>query len=658
MGRILNMTIEPKIFTEVKEILKGFGQTYLTEDGALKRSKLTEDLDNYVPLLMKELLSSEIVRQSYVEEIKVGDKTHEIFKLNQFVELFTYKQYWEDSYTKFSNKIGLTAGGKFIDETADVVLDFPFKDCVLKAGMSKEDAKDSDEAFLNEVIAKTEIDTLLEPKIFVNATRYDKEHLVGQPTDTFSEQDNLIIKGNNLIALHSIKARYAGKVKCIYIDPPYNTGNDSFNYNDNFNHSAWLTFMKNRLEIARELLSDDGSVFVHLDKNEVHYLSVLMDGIFGRKNYIETITVVNNPRGRDYGGIANVNEFILAYRKSDATQLNLMQDSEKKFKYKDELGGFDVLELRNRNSAFHKQNRPNLHYSVFINPDKEDENGFCPISLKKSEEFSVELFPRKSQQGVELVWRWGKPLLSENLNINAIAKKNSDGTFSLMQKYRKNETMARSLWQGTNYNSFEKGTNHLKELFGGEKVFSFPKPESTLKTVFEIGSKEGDLVLDFFAGSATTMATAMKMKRRFIGIEQMDYINTVSVERLKKVIDGEQGGISKAVNWQGGGSFVYAELFEKNQGYLKDVLSSSDTAELNAVYQRMVDGGADFDFRIDLKKFDEEKSELSFEKQKEFLLKIIDKNQLYYQYSEIEDEDVREWVSESDLGFNQEFYGE
>ena len=218
MGRILNMTIEPKIFTEVKEILKGFGQTYLTEDGALKRSKLTEDLDNYVPLLMKELLSSELVRQSYVEEVKVGDKTHEIFKLNQFVELFTYKQYWEDSYTKFSNKIGLTAGGKFIDETADVVLDFPFKDCVLKAGMSKEDAKDSDEAFLNEVIAKTEIDTLLEPKIFVNATRYDKEHLEGQPTDTFSAQDNLIIKGNNLIALHSIKARYSGKVKCIYID--------------------------------------------------------------------------------------------------------------------------------------------------------------------------------------------------------------------------------------------------------------------------------------------------------------------------------------------------------------------------------------------------------------------------------------------------------
>ena len=201
-------------------------------------------------------------------------------------------------------------------------------------------------------------------------------------------------------------------------------------------------------------------------------------------------------------------------------------------------------------------------------------------------------------------------------------------------------------------------TNEIKNLFGGEKIFETPKPEALLKDIIHSATIEGDLVLDFFMGSATTQSVALKMKRRFIGIEQMDYINTVSVERLKKVIDGEQGGVSKAVDWQGGGSFVYAELFEKNQGYLKDLLSASDTAELNAVYKRMVNDGADFDFRVDLKKFEDEKSELSFEKQKEFLLKVIDKNQLYYQYSEMEDEDVRELVSESDLRFNQEFYGD
>ncbi len=644
------MTIEPKIFTEVKEILKRFGQTYLTEGGALKRSKLTEDLDNYVPLLMKELLSSELVRQSYVEEIKVGDKTHEIFKLNQFVELFTYKQYWEDSYTKFSNKIGLTAGGKFIDETADVVLDFPFKDCVLKAGMSKEDAKDSDEAFLNEVIAKTEIDTLLEPKIFVNATRYDKEHLEGQPTDTFSEQDNLIIKGNNLIALHSIKARYAGKVKCIYIDPPYNTGNDSFNYNDNFNHSAWLTFMKNRLEIARELLSDDGVMFVSIDRNEFAETKVLLDEIFNNQ-YLGTVINVSTPNGRDYGSFAQTHDYIHVYSKNlGNVKTYALDSSEEKFKLEDECSKYYLHPLFNSNSAFSNINRPNLYYPFYASEKGE-------ISLEKSEKYSIEIYPPKSQtDGTQFVWRWGKEKSQANMATELVAQQKSDRTWRIAQKMRPQKQIPRTVWQDAKYSN-RRGTEELQKLFS-DKVFSFPKPENLLKEILDISTKEGDIVLDFHMGSATTQSVAMKMKRRFIGIEQMDYINTVSVERLKKVIDGEQGGISKAVNWQGGGSFVYAELMEKNQGYLKDLLSSSDTTELNAVYQRMVNDGADFDFRVDLKKFEDEKSELDFEKQKEFLLKIIDKNQLYYQYSEMEDEDVRELVSESDLKFNKGFYGE
>jgi Adenine specific DNA methylase Mod len=637
MGRILNMTIEPKIFTEVKGILKGFGQTYLTEDGALKRSKLTEDLDNYVPLLMKELLSSELVRQFYVEDIKVGDKTHEIFKLNQFVELFTYKQYWEDSYTKFSNKIGLTAAGKFIDETADVVLDFPFKDCVLKAGMSKEDAKDSDEAFLNEVIAKTEIDTLLEPKIFVNATRYDKEHLEGQPTDTFSEQDNLIIKGNNLIALHAMKARYAGKVKCIYIDPPYNTGNDSFNYNDNFNHSAWLTFMKNRLEIARELLSDDGSIFINIDDDEGHYLKLLADGIFGRENFINTViwekkyTVANDAKWFS----DNHDLIFVCAKNKEGWRPNLLP----------------------RTKEMNK---------AYKNPDDHPKGPWksTPLHAKSGSDSNFSytfLNGVKWQPPVGTYPRFSKNRLKELEEDNAIWF-GKDGTSIPSRKTFLSELTNQGVPSKTIWNFSEVGHNHeaieeIKKLgFSGE--FDTPKPKRLLQRILTLGTNENDIVLDFFMGSATTQAVAMKMKRRFIGIEQMDYINTVSVERLKKVIDGEQGGISKAVNWQGGGSFVYAELMEKNQGYLKDLLSASDATELNAVYQRMVNDGADFDFRVDLKKFEDEKSELNFEKQKEFLRKIIDKNQLYYQYSEIDDEDVRELVSESDLRFNQEFYGD
>ncbi len=644
--------METKLNHEIRTVLEKFDSKYII-DGIINKNQVIRDLDQYDAELVAEILTNEELKKRFT--LNVAGAT--IIKVNDFIEVFEQDEYWQDSYTKYSKKIGLTINGKFLDETSEVVLDFPYKDTVLKASMSKEDIDEliSEEPFLNEMIAQDEIDTLLDKKVLANAKRYTKDNI--EDTSFFSE-DNLIIKGNNLLALHTIKEQYLSKVKLIYLDPPYNTGKDSFIYNDKFNHSTWLTFIKNRLDIAKELLSDEGIIFVHLDKNEVHYLAVLMDEIFGRKNYVETITIVNNPRGRDYGGIANVNEFILVYKKSEESELNLIEDSSKHFKYKDGLGGFDILELRNRNSAFHKGNRPNLHYAIYIDPNSEDENGFYSISIKKDEKHVVELFPRQSRNGVELVWRWGKPLLAENANINAVAKKNSDGTYSLMQKYRKNQTMARSLWQGTAYNSFEKGTNHLKDIFNGEKVFSFPKPESTLKTVIEIGSNEGDLILDFFMGSGTTASAAMKMNRRFIGIEQMDYINTVSVPRLQKVIEGEQGGISKEVNWQGGGSFVYAELMEKNTGFIKEIINAQNMIELQVIFKRMMET-ADFDFRVNLTEI--QKDDLwqqSLDDQKRILIKVIDKNQLYYNYSEIDDENVRDLISDNDYAFNKSFYAD
>lgn len=643
--------METKLNHEIRTVLEKFDSKYFI-DGIINKNQVIRDLDQYDAELVAEILTNEELKKRFT--LNVAGAT--IIKVNDFIEVFEQDEYWQDSYTKYSKKIGLTANGKFLDETSEVILDFPYKDTILKASMSKEDIDEIlAEPFLNEVIAQDEIDTLLDKKILVNAKRYTADSI--EDTNFFNE-GNLIIKGNNLLALHAIKEQYLSKVKLIYLDPPYNTGKDSFIYNDKFNHSTWLTFIKNRLEIARELLSDEGIIFIHLDKNEVHYLAVLMDEIFGRKNYVETITIVNNPRGRDYGGIANVNEFILVYKKSEESELNLIEDSSKQFKYKDGLGGFDILELRNRNSAFHKGNRPNLHYAIYIDPNSEDENGFYSISIKKDEKHVVELFPRQSRNGVELVWRWGKPLLAENANINAVAKKNSDGTYSLMQKYRKNQTMARSLWQGTAYNSFEKGTNHLKDIFNGEKVFSFPKPESTLKTVIEIGSNEGDLILDFFMGSGTTASAAMKMNRRFIGIEQMDYINTVSVPRLQKVIEGEQGGISKEVNWQGGGSFIYAELMEKNTGFIKEIINAQNVIELQVIFKRMMET-ADFDFRVNLAEI--QKDDLwqqSLDDQKRILIKVIDKNQLYYNYSEIDDENVRDLISDNDYAFNKSFYAD
>lgn len=648
--------IDSKIMETTKSILKEFGNTYFSDKGTLKRNKVIEDLDAYTPMLMKALLANQLIHDTYTESVVIDDKSVEIFKLNQFIEMFTYKEYWQDSYTKFENKIGLTAGGKFIDETADIVLDFPFKDTVLKAGMTKEDQKDTDEPFLHETIAKAEIDQLLEPKIFVNATKYDQENLDGVSTDKFDDE-NLIIKGNNLIALHSLKQQYAGKVKLIYLDVPYNTGNDSFGYNDKFNHSAWLTFLKNRLEISYELLSDSGSIFVQLDDHEVKYLGVLLDEIFGRDNFVELITIVNNPRGRDYGGIANMHEFLFVYKKSPNTVLNPIVDSQKKFPYKDKFGPYEIRELRNRNTAFNSDNRPNLFYPIFADPNSADENNFYEVSEIESEQFSIEILPKKSS-GIQTVWRWGKAKLSDNKGKNVVARPMKDGGWSIQEKYRKNTVMARSVWWDKEVNS-ERGTIHLKELLGG-KFFAFPKPEGTLKRIIEIATNKDDLVLDFFMGSSTTQAVAMKMNRRFIGIEQMDYIKTVSVERLKKVIAGEQGGISKDVNWQGGGSFVYAELMEKNQGYLKDVQHAETTKQLENVVNRMIAGGADFDFRVDVEKVmqDPEYQAMSLADKKQLMVKVIDKNQLYYAYSDMEDRDVQELMSESDIAFNKSFYGE
>ena len=193
------------------------------------------------------------------------------------------RQFLPDSYTRYKNKIGLVnSRDEYISTSKDVVLVFPYKDCVLEGGQTKEDQK-RDEIFYNETLAPDEVDRLLYPKVFMNAKRYTADGV--ESITEFKDTDNLIIKGNNLLAIASLLKRYEGQVNLIYIDPPYNTGNDSFKYNDSFNHSTWLTFMKNRLEIAKKLLANNGSIYVQIDNNELHYLKVLMDEIFGVENF-------------------------------------------------------------------------------------------------------------------------------------------------------------------------------------------------------------------------------------------------------------------------------------------------------------------------------------------------------------------------------------
>ena len=591
--------VESKIIQRVREILNSneeLREKYITDRGGVKRNLVSQDIKKYDEKLLTSLLNDDLIKKSYTSII---DGTT-IFKADEFSEMFLYKGYWEDSYTKFSNKIGLTSSGKFIDESTDVVLDFPYKDTVLKAGMSKEDIEKKDlepnEPFLNETLAKPEIDELFEPKILVNAKKYDKDgnHKVTE----FSEKDNLIVKGNNLIALHSLEKRYAGKIKLIYIDVPFNTKNDSFKYNDNFTRSTWLTFMQNRLQIAKNLLAPDGSIFVHLDENESHYLKVLMDEIFGEDKFI--------------------NEIIWRYR----TYIGQVKD------YFPKKHDSIFWYIKNKRPTFKKSNVGNYEdtpdynrWKKYLNENGEIIYGNHP---KTDSRFSAYLRKYKRQYG--------------NPKIGDVIYKNSGYVVD-------------DVWDDIIALDAKNKTERVKEFSG-----SGQKPEALIQRIISSVTDKNDIVLDFFMGSATTQAVAMKMGRRFIGIEQMDYINSISVPRLQKVIDGEQGGISKAVNWQGGGSFVYVELMEKNQGYLDDISSASNLNELNKVYDRMKEN-VDFDFRVDLDLFEKKKSTFSFERQQEELRKIIDKNQLYYNEANIDDKNVHDILSDDDYQFNKSFYG-
>lgn len=647
--------IEPKIIEHIKKVLMTFDDKYMDNE-KIKRNILINDLDKYDADLMAALLSDSLIRDTYTE--KIADV--EIFKVNQFIEMLEYKDYLEDSYTKFKNKIGLTAGGKFIGESSDVVLDFPFKDCVLKASMSREDMDDTDEVFLNEVIAKSEIDELFDPKILVNTKKFDKEgeHEVTE----FCDDDNLVIKGNNLIALHSIKKRYAGKVKLIFIDPPYNTGNDSFKYNDRFNHSSWLTFMKNRLEIARDLLSEDGVILIQISFHNYPYLRILADEIFGKDNHIfDMNTLVRHPErnltaDKDFNDVI---EYTLMYSKRSTFQMpkKKKRKTVDKYVYDIKLAEVpnEILNLGNKKVEVY------LPQNYVIKKREADQSLLHRETVRGS-------IREKNSSGRFYVANL-EPLSSDYpyQTLFKVGGIGDDGLgyryFELPKKGNKNGAYYQGMPQSSNYTytPYPNFVDYVSDYnsVNKEGIYEYrngKKPENYIKFYIDLFTSPNDLILDFFMGSATTQAVAMKMNRHFIGIEQMDYINEVSVPRLQKVIAGEQGGISKDVNWQGGGSFVYAELMEKNTGYLKEIINAKEDRELDKIFNRMKEFG-DLDFRIDLEKFAEEKSQLSLDEQKEMLIKIIDKNQLYYNYSEIDDEDVRDLLLDNDYQFNKSFYG-
>ncbi|RVY94435.1 site-specific DNA-methyltransferase [Helicobacter pylori] len=511
-----------------------------------------------------------------------------VFNQEALLECLEIKEL-EKSFTRFKNKIGLYSQGGLIKSSELVVLNFPFKDNVL-LGNAKDNSTKSNELFYHEILHKKEIDTLLNKKALCRFEMHGEGDLQSALKD---KNTNYLIKGNNLIALHSLKKKFAKQVKCIYIDPPYNTGNDSFNYNDNFNHSSWLVFMKNRLEAAREFLSDDGSIYINLDYNEVHYCKVLMDEIFKRENFRSEIIwrmgFLSGYKTAAKKYIRN-HDTILFYSKSDNYLFN-----------KTYIENKDFLPLLTKNEV---------------------QNAFKKFSFPQEKVDDFLTFINHENRG---------------------------------EKYPLEDTWNSNKWDKLNSIAIDSSVSRVDETIAiDDENFKGQKPESLIQRILEVSTQENDLVLDFFAGSGTTCAVAHKMKRRYIGIEQMDYIETITKERLKKVIEGEQGGISKKCNFKGGGSFVYAELKEVNLEIKKQILNAKSASECLKIFN---DLNERFLKRTDCKMDEihsEEFQKLDLNEQKRKYCASLDSNEDYLNLGDI-DEDAWE-IDGITKKYNEIFY--
>lgn len=395
----------------------------------------------------------------------------------------------------------------------------------------------------------------------VNANTPSKNTLrpIKEKSVDFDNTKNIYIEGDNLEVLKILQESYLNKIKCIYIDPPYNTGSD-FIYNDKFSkseneeliesgqidedgnrmisnnqsngkfHSDWLSMMFSRLKLARNLLSKDGLIFVSIDDNEQANLKKVCDEIFGEKNFIGIFCINSTPNARDYGHIGKMHEYALFYAKNiDFAKSNMIPEEDKKFTYSDEIGGFNIHPLYNSNEAFTPANRPNLYYPFYVNPNSKTKDGFYEIGLENRTGW-IEVYPPKSvKNGVQFVWRWGKEEKSRaNLNKEIVGYK-VDNEFKIVQKMRNSAKLIRSFLYDGGYTS-RKGTAEVEEIIGS-KIFSFPKPVELIKLFLKSGSNEDSIVLDFFSGSGTTAQAVMELNnedngnRRFILVQLPEKID-------------------------------------------------------------------------------------------------------------------------------------
>ena len=634
------------LYHELEQLLR-MNSRYCMDDGTLLKNRIVEDALSLNPLLVKLLLGNDKIKAVFFQDVE-GVVVFDKVKFQRFV---SDTQFLGGSYTMFKNKIGLTdENGRFINESREVVLSWPYKDCVLEGGQTKEEAK-RNEVFWNETLAPDEVNRLTEPKVFSHFKRYDKdgEHEVEHLTNA----DNFIIKGNNLLALHSLKKKYAGKVKLIYIDPPYffrkSPSSDTFKYNSNFRLSTWLTFMRDRLECAKDLLQTSGTIWINMGDDGMHYLKMVADQVFGSEHFVGTL-----PR-RTRSGKSDVPfnfsqdfDWLLVYTNVDEKKSVMGRTVERTYYETDDFPGkpWRLADLTSQKTA---QERENSFFTM-VDPKTGKE---YPPSEKRTWCVTKDTFQYHYNRGyivfpddydfLKISKPYGRKFKYED---DANGKLSSVISDCQIQQFLKS-----LLYDCKN----EAGNDEIDKLFGRDE-FGYAKPENLIKTIMEVTTQEGDLVMDFFSGSGTTAAVAHKMKRHYIGCEQIDNQIELNKNRLVQVIAGEQGGVSKAVGWQGGGSFVYCELAKANAKFADEIEMAATTQQLEEIWTRMK--STDYlNYKVNIKDVDENVTSfetLSLEDQKRFLIECLDKNLLYVPLSDIDSDEYG--VTDEDKRLTREFY--
>lgn len=634
------------LYHELEQLLR-MNSRYCMDDGRLLKNQIVEDALSIQPLLVKELLGNEKMKKVFftdVEGVMVFDK----IKFQRFV---SDTQFLGGSYTMFKNKIGLAnENGRFVSESREVVLSWPYKDCMLEGGQTKEDAK-RNEVFWNETLAPDEVNRLTEPKVFSNFKRYDKEgeHQV----DHLSDNDNLIIKGNNLLALHSLKKKYAGQVKLIYIDPPYyfrkKLSTDTFKYNSIFHLSTWLTFMRDRLECAKHLLAPSGTIWIHMGDEGMHYLKLVADQVFGINHFIGTL-----PR-RTRNGKSDVPfnfsqdfDWLLVYTNVEESQAVMGRAVERKYYTTEDYPGkpWRLADLTKQTTAKERENS----FFTMVDPKTGKE---YPPSEKRTWCITKETFDSHYKRGY-IVFPDDYDFLKITKPYSRKFKYEDEANgklSSIISDCQIQQFLKSLLYDCKN----EIGNNEINDLFGRDE-FDYAKPENLIKIIMEAVTNEGDLVMDFFSGSGTTVAVAHKLGRKYIGCEQIDHQIELTVNRLNEVICGEQGGVSKSIGWQGGGSFVYCELSKANGKFADEIEKAETNGQLMDIWNRMK--ATDYlNYKVDVKKVDANVTDfdsLSLDDQKRFLIECLDKNLLYVPLSDIDSNEYG--VTDEDKRLTREFY--